>query len=231
MIGIIGAMRLEVEEICSMLTGPSDETVGGITFKRGFLGNEEAVVAVCGIGKVFAALCAQTMILHYRPDRVLNVGVAGALDPDLRICDLVVAESTVQHDMDTSPLGDPKGMVSGINRILIPCDRKLAEDILKAAADCGLNARTGIVASGDQFIASAERKNEIRALFGASACEMEGAAVGQVCFWNGVPYCVVRAISDGADGDGGMTYTAFCAEAAKNTAAVVRKLFGAGTKS
>ena len=225
MIGIIGAMRLEVSEIRSMLTGPEDETVGGIRFTKGYLGNEEAVVAVCGIGKVFAAVCAQTMILRYHPDRILNVGVAGSLDPDLKVCDLVVAESAVQHDMDTSPLGDPKGMLSGLDLVYIPCDETLVERIREAALACGLHVKTGIVASGDQFVALPERKKEIREQFGASACEMEGAAIGQVCCWNRVPFCIVRAISDGADGDGGMDYVTFCEAAAKNTSAVVRKLF------
>ena len=225
MTGIIGAMTTEVEGIRAMLKNPEEQTAGGLTFTRGTLGGEDTVVAVCGIGKVFAAICAQTMILLYKPDWILNVGVGGALDPDLRVCDTVVAESVVQHDMDTSPLGDPKGYLSGIGLVNLPCDAEWSEKLVSAAEKAGLRVSRGIVASGDQFLSTASQKAAVRELFSASVCEMEGAAIGQTCRWNGVPFCVMRSISDGAGDGGELDYLSFCSAAAANTVRVLRELF------
>lgn len=107
MIGIIGAMHIEVETVKSLMENKVSETVSGMEFVSGTLFGRKIVVAVCGIGKVAAAMCAQTMILKYSPECIINTGVGGSLDPELHICDVVIAESLVQHDMDTSPLGDP----------------------------------------------------------------------------------------------------------------------------
>ena len=117
MTGIIGAMRIEVETIKSLMENKSVETVGGVEYVKGTLHGKDVVIAVCGIGKVAAAMCAQTMILRYAPDRIINTGVGGSLSTKLAIGDIAVAESLVQHDMDTSPLGDPKGLISGINMV------------------------------------------------------------------------------------------------------------------
>ena len=225
MTGIIGAMTREIEGIRSMLKDAETVKIGPMTFTTGKIGNEPVVAAVCGIGKVFAGICAQTMIYRFRPDRILNVGVGGALDPDLQICDVVVADFVVQHDMDTSALGDPKGMISGLNIVRIPCDGDLAEKIRLAAADAGLRVRNGVIASGDRFLSSAAEKQAVRETFSASVCEMEGAAVGQVCYYNGVPFCVVRSISDGSGDGGEMDYFAFCSVAAANTERILEKLF------
>ena len=105
MIGIIGAMAVEIDELRERLTDPTDEVISNIRFTCGKLAGKDVVLAVCGIGKVFAAICAQTMILTYRPELIINTGVAGGLDKDLKIGDVVVATGLVQHDMDTSPLG------------------------------------------------------------------------------------------------------------------------------
>lgn len=225
MTGIIGAMEKEVDGIRGMLRDSRTETAGGLTFTVGFLGNEEIVAAVCGIGKVFAAVCAQTMILTYSPDRILNVGVGGALDPELRIGDIVVADAVVQHDMDTTALGDPKGLISGIGLVRLPCDPSFGGELREAAEAAGLRVSRGVIASGDKFLSSASEKREVREEFGASVCEMEGAAVGQVCFSAGIPFCVMRAVSDGAGDDGELDYFAFCSLAAKNTERVLRRLF------
>ena len=114
MIGIIGAMDIEVESIKSLLTDISVKTVSGVDFVSGKFKNLDVVVAKCGVGKVFAALCTEAMILKYNPKMIINVGVAGCLDKNLKIGDIVIADNVVQHDMDTSPLGDPVGMLSDI---------------------------------------------------------------------------------------------------------------------
>ena len=200
MIGIIAAMNVEMEGLRAHMENPVSETVSGVTFVRGTIAGREVVTAVCGIGKVFAALCAQTMILRYAPEAVINTGVEGTLTNELTIGNLAVSSCVVQHDMDTSAIGDPVGLISGINKIEIPADRTLIRRLCAAAQAIGIRALTGCIASGDQFVASPGRKTFITDTFSAIACEMEGAAVGQVCYVNQVPFCVLRAISDSADG-------------------------------
>jgi adenosylhomocysteine nucleosidase len=221
MIGIIGAMTVEIEGIRAKMTEKTEKTISGITYVSGKLGKNEVVTAVCGIGKVFAAICTQTMILEFKPDVIVNTGVAGSLSHMLNVCDIAVADKVVQHDMDTSPLGDPKGLISGINVIYFDADERASNLLAHIAADNGINTVLGTIASGDQFIASKEVKAGIVSEFGAIACEMEGAAIGHVCYVNNVPFAVLRAISDKADGVAEIDYPTFCKMAADNYVKVI----------
>ncbi len=223
-LGIIAAMEIEAKPLIETMTDTVCETVSGITFTKGTLRGHAAVVAVCGIGKVFAALCAQTMILTYAPQRVINTGVAGSLTARLKIGDLAVAEKVVQHDMDTSPLGDPVGMISGINEVHLPADAGTVALLTAAAKDIGVHTLPGVIASGDQFVSDATKKAWIADTFGAISCEMEGAAIGQVCYVNKVPFAVVRAISDDASGEAQMDYPQFAQMAAKNSVALITRM-------
>lgn len=223
MIGIIGAMSIETEAIIRELQGAEEQVVSGVRFVKGNWNGTEVVVATSGVGKVFAALCAEAMILKYQPDCIVNSGVAGALDPALHILNVVIGEDVVQHDMDTSPLGDPKGLLSGINKVELPADAKLNAAFETAAASLGIPTLRGRVASGDQFIASDAQRAFIRGTFGAACCEMEGASIGQVCYVNGVPFAVLRAISDGAADDAKMDYPAFAAKAAEQSIKILKK--------
>ena len=221
MIGIIAAMVPEIEAVKAAMTDKSTKTVSGIEFVSGKLYGKDAVVAKCGLGKVFAAVCAQTMILTYSPEFIINIGVGGTLTDKLTIGDIAISGDVVQHDMDTSPLGDPVGLVSGINIVHFPADPRLTEGLSSAAKKVGVNCLIGTIASGDQFIASRERKNFIRDSFGAVCCEMEGAAVGHVCYVNGVPFAVLRAISDSADNSSHMDYGEFVLLAAERSFNVI----------
>ncbi len=221
MIGIIGAMSVEIEGIRAKMTEKSEKVISGVTYVSGRLGKNEVVTAVCGIGKVFAAICAQTMILEFSPDAIINTGVAGSLSPALNVCDIAVADKVVQHDMDTSPLGDPKGLISGINVIYFEADEKTGSLLAEIARGFSINTARGTIASGDQFIASKEVKQRIVSDFGAIACEMEGAAIGHVCYVNKVPFAVLRAISDKADGVAEIDYPTFCKMAADNYIKVI----------
>ena len=138
-IGIICAMASEADKLLAAMTKIEIKTVGSMEFHLGTIGKKEVVLCVCGIGKVFAAVCAQTMLLTFAPDCLINSGVAGSLTDKLDILDIAVAKELVQHDMDTSPLGDPVGMISGINRVYLPADEELADCIEKAAADLGVS--------------------------------------------------------------------------------------------
>ncbi|MBQ7383802.1 MAG: 5'-methylthioadenosine/adenosylhomocysteine nucleosidase [Clostridia bacterium] len=224
MIGIIGAMKIEVEALKAQMTDKRAETVSGIEFVCGKLCGKDVVVAQCGIGKVFAALCAQTMIIKYQTDILINTGVAGSLSTDLAIGDIAVSTACVQHDMDTSPLGDPVGLLSGINVIELPADTELCDKICACAKALGINTLRGIIASGDCFVSSSEKKKYIVDNFGAIACEMEGGAIAHVCFVNGVRYAVIRSISDSADGSAHMDYGEFIGLAAERSTNVVTAL-------
>ena len=223
MIGIIAAMNVEMESLRSHIENPVTEVISGIRFVRGMLEGKEVVTAVCGIGKVFAAMCAQTMILRYSPEMIINTGVAGTLTDKLGIGSIAVSSCVVQHDMDTSPLGDPVGLISGINKVELPADETLSNALSDCAKAMGIATVTGVIASGDQFVASTERKLFITENFGAIACEMEGAAVGHVCHVNETPFCVLRAISDSADGSSHMDYPTFVKMAAEQSVALMRR--------
>lgn len=220
MIGIIGAMDIEIEHIISHMTNKETEVISGVTYTKGEINKNEVVAAVCGIGKVFAAICAQTMILRYNPSAIINTGVAGTLTDEVGVLDSVVASALVQHDMDTTYFGDPRGMISGINVVEFRCDESLCE---KVCSNISGKFIRGTIASGDCFVANEEKKKDIAKTFNAVACEMEGAAIAHVCYVGKVPFCVVRTISDGADGDKVMSYEAFREEAAKKSAQIIIK--------
>lgn len=219
--GIIAAMKIEAELIEAAMTDKTSEECGMIKFCTGRIGMNDVILAVCGIGKVFAAMCAQTMIVKYAPDAIINTGIGGTLTKELSIGDVAVSTALVQHDMDTSALGDPIGMISIIDQITLPAAPALTERMLGLLKARGINAHAGIIASGDQFIGSSEKKLWIAETFGAIACEMEGAAIAQVCYVNKVPFCVIRAISDDADSGACDDYPSFAAASAKTSSQIV----------
>ncbi len=236
--GVIAAMKIEAEHIVAAMEDARTETVGGIEFTLGTIrrgqddwtgnrGSEaEVVCAVCGVGKVNAAMCAQTMILHFAPDRIINTGVAGSLSPELGVGDVVIASDVVQHDFDTTALGDPPGLIPGLDTVKMHCSDRLRMSELHHAAEAvlegtGAKILHGVIASGDRFVSDPETKTRIVERFGAAACEMEGGAIGQVCALNGVPFAVVRTMSDSADGGAVEDYPAFVGKAAAVSAKIV----------
>ena len=223
-IGIIGAMDDEVRELISRLSDRTTETASGIEFNIGELFGKRVVVAKCGVGKVFAAICAEAMIIKYNPALVVNTGVGGALDKTLRPLDIVFADKLVQHDMDTSPIGDPVGLISGINRVYFETDARALSVLTESAKELGTNYLVGTVATGDKFISEKADKERITSLFAASACEMEGGAIAHTAFVNGTPFMVVRAISDSADGEACMDYPTFLPQAVKISTALTLAL-------
>lgn len=219
-IGIIGAMAVETEGLIAEMTEKKTHTVSGVIYTEGKLCGHEVVVATCGVGKVFAAICAEAMILRFGVSALLNTGVAGGLSPILEVGDVVVADEVVQHDMNTTALGDPQGLLSGINVIKIATDKHLQKALCEATAELGYNGIVGTVASGDLFVAKEKTKARLAADFDAVACEMEGAAIGHVAFVNNIPFAVLRAISDGGDG---MEFSEFVTLAAKTSVAITKE--------
>jgi adenosylhomocysteine nucleosidase len=223
-IGVIGAMEPEVNAIIAALTEHNEETVSGVTIHTGVIEGKRVAVSKCGIGKVFASICAEIMILRYSPDILINTGVGGALASGITTGDIVIASDLCQHDMDTSAIGDPKGLVSGINMIYFESDRRARDILLDAAKSLGLNARLGRIASGDKFIASKDDKDRIVSDFSADVCEMEGCAIAQTAFVNSTPFAVIRAISDSANGESTIDYPTFLPIAVKNSTSLTLAL-------
>ncbi len=227
-IGIIGAMDVEVAGLIEFMENIKKETISSTVYYEGTLQGKNVVVAKCGVGKVHAAVCAQTMILKYKPDVIINTGVAGSLNSKLDIADLVISDNVVQHDMDTSGIGDPIGLISGVNLINIPCPKDLVEQIEKSAKTIeDTNVIVGTIASGDQFICNQDKKDYIVRHFDALCAEMEGAAIGHVCYLNNVDFCIVRAISDKADGSAHMDFPTFAKIAAKKSTQLINTFLSA----
>ena len=224
MIGIIGAMAVEVEGLIAAMENKSPETVSRMTFWRGTLAGVECVVAQCGAGKVNSAVCAQTMILRYGASPIINTGVAGGVGSRaVRIGDLVVAEGVTQHDYDTTPIDGDKGRdLPILGRSVLETDARVSGLL----ADCARevyngNVHRGLIATGDQFIGGKERLHAIAERTGAIACEMEGGSIGQACALADVPFAVLRAISDNADDNAVDDFPKFAKESADKSVALL----------
>jgi len=227
MIGIIGAMDVEVDALKEKMENKTVQRYAGCEFVCGQLENTPVCVVRCSIGKVNAALCTQLMIDRFAPDGIINVGVGGSLHEEVVIKNVVVATEVCEHDMDTTPLGDPKGYIDGINMVKMPTDAALSDALAQAALAGGETVHRGCVASGDRFIASPEVKEALRRDFGAICGEMEGAAIGHVCTANGVPFAVLRSISDGGDDDASMDYPTFKKVAAAISTGIILRFLQA----
>lgn len=222
--GIIGAMDVEVESIASNMQDVGHKVISSIPFATGTLSGRPVVLARCGIGKVNAAICAQIMLSSFGVGEIINTGVAGGIVKGIRQNDIIIAERFVQHDVDTTAIGDPAGFVSTVNKVFFETDKGI---ISRLKAAIGNKARThlGTVATGDQFIADKKTGKKIHERFNASACDMEGGAIAQVCNLAGVPFGAVRCISDSADEKAHMDYPEFAAKAAATCAAMVIEYF------
>lgn len=226
-IGIIGAMDEEVEILKSMLDITETVTEAGMTFYKGMLHNREIVLARSGIGKVNAAVCAQLMITLFKIDYLINSGVAGTLHQDINQGDIVISTDAVQHDVDTTVFGDPLGAIPRLGVTFFEADKALMNLAEKAANSLnfeGVSIFRGRVASGDQFVAGGELKDRIQSNFAPSAVEMEGASIAHVAYLNQVPYVIIRAISDKADGSADLSYEEFLPLAAKHASLLLKAM-------
>ena len=224
-LGIIGAMREEVETLVEKLTDVTQQTHAWSTYYEGKLEGLDVVVVQCGVGKVNAAMCAQILCSVYGVTHLVNTGIAGSLNAQLDIGDLVVSRDAMYHDFDCNAFGYPAGKVPGMDVIAFPADEKLMEKAFAAAEAVNPgHTKIGRVASGDQFVASKTLKEKIITVTQALCTEMEGAAIAQTAYRNGIPYVILRAISDKADDSADMDYPTFERIAAHRCAAVVMNL-------
>lgn len=223
-IGIIGAMEVEVDLLKGMLAGAEVTTLAGMDFCAGKLGETDVVVVRSGIGKVNAGICAQILADRFEVTHLINTGVAGSLCEELNVGDLVVSNDCAWHDFDVSPLGYEPGQVPGLSTLAFPADPALRAGALAAAAAVApeIATREGRVVSGDQFIADEATKQRLTSMFNGTCCEMEGAAIAQAAWLNGIPFVVVRAISDKAGAENQVVdYATFEAAAARHCAQIV----------
>ena len=223
-------MPEEIAALLGALEEHRQESSSGVVLHRGRLAGNEVILAESGIGKANAAAVAQLLALA-APRALIFTGVAGAVDPSLGTGDIVVAVDALQHDVDVTALGYERGRIPGE-----PLTWDSSADLVKIAVEAaalaaaegtqfeGVKVVTGRVASGDQFIASAERTAQLREAFGATCVEMEGAAVAQVCTRAGVPFVIIRSISDSADGDARMSFREFTELAAGRAKLLVRAM-------
>jgi len=217
-IGIMGAMREEIEPILELVDEVKTEIdYASNKYYEAKYNNQELIIAYSKIGKVNSALTAATMIEKFGIDIMLFSGVAGAINEELKIGDLIIATKLAQHDLDITAFGHPYGYVPE-SKIFVESDERLNKIAKNVAKNLDIKLLEGIIATGDQFIADAEKKEWIRKTFNADALEMEGASVGFVCDALNIPFFILRAISDSADMDAGFDFDKFLEGSAKNSA-------------
>ena len=223
-VGIIGAMDVEVASLKEAAAITRTTAVAGMEFCEGTLGGKAVVIVKCGMGKVNAGICANTLINEFGCTRIINTGVAGSLDPAIDIGDLVVSVDAVQHDFTVEAIGFAKGEIPYTGLYAFPADEALRAAAVDAVKNAAPDAHVfeGRVCSGDQFISEPAQKEKIVADFGGMCCEMEGAAIAQACYLNDTPFVIIRAISDKPDGSGAVDYRTFEAQAAARCADIVR---------
>ena len=220
-LGIIGAMDVEVATLKEKMQDKTVNTVAGMEFCQGKLENTDAVIVQCGVGKVNAALTAQVLISCFGVTHIVNTGIAGSLNAQLDIGDFVISRDAVYHDMDATNFGYPMCQVPGLPVLAFAADEALIEAAYKAADNAHPgHVRIGRVATGDQFVAQKALKEKIIQNTGAYCTEMEGTAIAHTAWKNGVPFVILRAISDKADDSAEMDYPTFEAAAAKRCAQV-----------
>ncbi len=225
-IGIIGAMELEVDTLKAQMTVASRTIKAGMEFFEGTLGSAQVVIVRCGIGKVNAAMCVQILADLFQVTHVINTGVAGSLNAGLDIGDIVISKDVIHHDMDVRVFGYALGQVPQLDTLAFPGDENLIRLALSSCeeANPGLHTAVGRIVSGDQFISGKEVKDKLITEFQADCTEMEGAAIAHAAYLNGIPFVVIRAISDKADDSAEMDYPTFEREAAGHCARLVEVL-------
>lgn len=225
-IGIIGAMDVEVDTLKKAAEITSTSKIAEMEFCEGKLGNRSVVIVKCGMGKVNAGICTNTLINEYHCTRIVNTGVAGSLDNQIDIGDIVVSTDAVQHDFDVTYLGYKKGEIPYTGLYAFSADETMRAEAVEAVKQSAPEVKVfeGRVCSGDQFISTKEQKEKIISNYGGMCCEMEGAAIAQTCYLNKTPFVIIRAISDKVDETVVEDYTVFEAKAAARCAKIVQYL-------
>lgn len=228
-IGIIGAMDVEVNTLKKDMKIEKICKKAGMEFCEGILKNQKVVVVRSGIGKVNAAVCTQILVDLFGVDAVINTGIAGSLNAEINIGDIVISTDVVHHDMDAVNFGYPLGQIPQMDVFSFPTDEKLAETAKSVCEKVNpeIQVFRGRVVSGDQFIADRAVKERIEKNFHGFCTEMEGAAIAQAAYLNQVPFVIIRAISDKADNSATMDYPTFEKQAVEHSVRLVEGLMEA----
>jgi len=223
LIGIIGAMHEEIIELKSVMENLTEEKVINLTFYKGQLRGKEVVLVEGGIGKVNASVCTTLLIDHFKVDQVIFTGVAGGVNPDINVGDIVISTDLIEHDFDCTAFGSAHGEIPRMETSTFKADERLVEIAKEVAYEKFEDEKVwvGRILSGDQFIASVEKVRWLNDTFNAQCTEMEGAAVAHVCYLFNTPFVVLRAISDNANHDADMDFAEFTVLAAKNSKEIV----------
>lgn len=218
---IVGAMDIEIDAYLRHLTQQVRTDWNGVIFHEGRLAGQPVVVVKCLVGKVFAAMITQHLIDRYAPCHIFFTGVAGALNPQLAIGDVVVSKDCMQHDMDATALGLPRGAIPFTELRIFEASAQLLA--LACEAPVGQRILAGRILTGDQFVAASNRATYryLTDELHGDAVEMEGAAVAQVCYLNRIPFLLVRTVSDKADDDASVDFNALLPEIAANSWRIV----------
>lgn len=226
-IGIIFAMKEELDEVLKQVDIKNEFNVFGLDFYSIVFKDTECILVECGVGKVNAARTTQIMIDVMKVDYIINVGVAGGVANSLAVCEIVIGEKLVQHDFDITAFGHPKGYISNVGQYL-ESDTQLMKKMEKAIKDLeniDFKILVGTIASGDIFCTDIKMKEKIRNKFEADAIEMEGAAIAQVCKLDDIPFIVIRGISDSPNGNNEITFEQYLEKASKRCAQIIEKFF------
>lgn len=221
-VGIIGAMETEIAMLKEKMDIRQTKEIATLMFYEGVLGGIEVVLVRSGIGKVNAAMCAQILIDRFGVEAIINSGVAGALHPDLDVGDIVLATEVIQHDIDASIFGDPRGTIPGLKDSVFQTDRRFLDACCKEKTDYRI--MKGRIVTGDQAVGDSETKEFLYKEFGGCCVEMEGGAIAHVCHLNDIPFMIIRAISDKANEEVEVDYNAFMEESARKSAAIVESM-------
>lgn len=225
-IGIIGAMDEEIEILKGFMEIDDEVNIAGMIFYTGKLQNKNVILVRSGIGKVNAAVCTQVLVSNFNVSRIINTGVGGAIHEDLDVGDIVISSDVIEHDFDATSFGHNLGEIPRMDTYIFEADKNLIDIAFKASKNETVKHKTmiGRILSGDVFVACPNKKEFLWRNFEGYCTEMEGAAIGHTSYLNNIPFVIIRAISDKADGTAHTNFNEFVLEAAKNSSNIVKNI-------
>lgn len=224
-IGVIGAMKEEIELFLQHMEQVNVSEKAKVQFREGLFYGKPIVLCKSGVGKINAAVTTQVLIDTYGVDAIIFTGVAGAVDPELNVGDIVISSESMQHDMDVTALGFPVGTIPYEETSVFAADESLRQLAVNASSELfSGRVKVGRILSGDQFIASRETVSRLYSELQGTCTEMEGASVAQVCAMNGIPHVIIRSMSDKADGSAHVNFAEFTVQASENSYRIVEHM-------
>ena len=222
-IGIIFAMQEELTELLKYLDLKKEYKIFDLNFYEGIINNNNCILVECGVGKVNAARCTQILIDNMKVDYIFNIGVAGGISNELKVCDIVIGKNLVQHDFDITAFNHEKGYIPNVG-IFIESDEYLVRLANSCKEEIDTNILIGTIASGDIFCTETKMSEKIHKKFNALCVEMEGASIAQVCYLSHIPFVIIRSISDVPNDDNVITYEEFLIQSSKKVAKYMNEI-------